>query len=161
DVHVTDPDRITIARRLAEAWPRRSSRRTEVYAVARRRGRLADGREPRPLMPAPLSPAAPDEADSLHADRFSTLPPLLAVHLGAGTAAKRWPPESWRILVARFLESGWRVVVVGGIEDRLLSTALAPHDRLRNWTGTLTVTQTTALLERADLFIGADSGPAH
>ena len=26
-----------------------------------------------------------DDADSLHADRFSPLPPLLAVHLGAGT----------------------------------------------------------------------------
>ena len=42
-----------------------------------------------------------------------------------------------------------------------LSSVLEPHDRLRDWTGSLTVTQTTALLERADLFIGSDSGPAH
>ena len=46
-------------------------------------------------------------------------------------------------------------------DDVPLSEALTLHDRLRDWTGTLTVTQTTALLERADLFIGADSGPAH
>ncbi len=52
-------------------------------------------------------------------------------------------------------------MVVGGQEDLPLSTVLEPHDRLRDWTGSLTVTQTTALLERADLFIGADSGPAH
>ena len=89
------------------------------------------------------------------------LPPLLAVHLGAGNAAKRWPTDSWKILIERFLDSGWRVVVVGGIEDLPLSDVLEPHDRLRDWTGSLTVTQTTALLERADLFIGADSGPAH
>ena len=99
--------------------------------------------------------------DWLHADRFSSLPPLLAVHLGAGNAAKRWPTDSWKILIERFLESDWRVVVVGGIEDAPLSSVLEPHDRLRDWTGSLTVTQTTALLERADLFIGSDSGPAH
>jgi heptosyltransferase-2 len=97
----------------------------------------------------------------LHSDRFSSGAPLLAVHLGAGTAAKRWPARSWKVLVDRFLDSGWRVIVVGGIEDLPLSTVLEPHDRLRDWTGTLSVTKTTALLERADLFIGADSGPAH
>ncbi len=43
----------------------------------------------------------------------------------------------------------------------LSSSVLEPHDRLRDWTGTMTVAQTTAFLERADLFIGADSGPAH
>jgi heptosyltransferase-2 len=159
EVHVSDSDRVLIARRLADAWPRRIARRAEVYARATRRGRLADGRDPRPAALQFETPS--DEADWLHADRFSPLPPLLAVHLGAGTAAKRWPLRSWQVLVERFLDTGWRVVVVGGIEDFPLSTCLKPHDRLRDWAGTLTVTQTTALLERADLFIGADSGPAH
>jgi heptosyltransferase-2 len=160
EVHVSDHDRVVVARRLAEAWPaRRSVRRSEVAVNAGRRGRPGDGREPRPnSLPAA---AVPDEADWLHADRFSPRPPLLAVHFGAGTAAKRWPARSWKVLVDRFLDSGWRVVVVGGIEDLPLSTVLEPHDRLRDWTGTMSVTQTTALLERADLFIGADSGPAH
>jgi heptosyltransferase-2 len=157
DVHVTDQDRVVVARRLAEAWPRRSPRRSELAVPVPRRRRLGDPRGPRPSAPGPM----PDEADWLHADRFTARPPLLAVHLGAGTAAKRWPTRSWKLLIARFLDDGWRVVVVGGIEDLPLSTALAPHDRLRDWTGTLSVTQTTALLERADLFLGADSGPAH
>src|SRR5262249_33993890 len=34
-------------------------------------------------------------------------------------------------------------------------------ENLQDWTGRMTVTQTAALLERADLFIGADSGPSH
>ena len=34
DVHISDADRIVIARRLAEAWPRRSVRRAGVYATA-------------------------------------------------------------------------------------------------------------------------------
>jgi ADP-heptose:LPS heptosyltransferase len=165
DVHVCDQDRIAIARRLAEAWPRRSIRRSESYAAAVQGAGVGDRRENR--LPSPLEGRATpidsivDDADYLHADRFTSRPPLLAVHLGAGNAAKRWPTGSWRALIEQFIESGWRIVVVGGIEDAHLSRVLEPHDRLRDWTGSLTVTQTTALLERADLFIGSDSGPAH
>lgn len=168
DVQVADEDRIAVARRLIEAWPRRSggTRRAEVAAAARGALTLA---EARPLSlrattaeaSAPSRQSAPDGPDWLHADRFGPNPPLLAVHIGAGNAAKRWPTSSWRALVQRFLDDGWRIVVVGGAEDLALSAQLPVHDRLRNWAGSLTVTQTTALLERADLFIGADSGPAH
>ncbi len=162
DVHVTDEDRIAVARRLAEAWPRRSAspRRAEVLARAPRARGHADMRAVRKPASAPAGPT-PDEPDWLHADRFAPLPPLLAVHLGAGNAAKRWPTRSWKLLVQRFLDDGWRIVVVGGVDDLALSTGLPEHDRIRDWAGTLTVAQTTALLERADLFIGADSGPAH
>ncbi len=157
-VTVRDLDRIMIARRLAEAWPRRVPRRSEALVKVARAERTLEVRRPRAASsPAPIT----DEPDWLHADRFSSLPPLLAVHLGAGNAAKRWPARAWKVLVERFLASGWRVIVVGGIDDIPLSSVLAPHDWLRDWTGTMTVAQTTALLERADLFIGADSGPAH
>jgi ADP-heptose:LPS heptosyltransferase len=159
DVYVSDADRIAIARRLAEAWPRKSPRRIGVFAATTAGARPGDGRETTSGTQAIES--INDGPDWLHADRFSSLPPLLAVHLGAGNAAKRWPTASWKILIERFLGNGWRVVVVGGIEDVALSSVLEPHDRLRDWTGSLTVTQTTALLERADIFIGSDSGPAH
>ncbi len=159
DVHVADEDRIAIARRLAEAWPRRTARRSEVHAVTHRRGSLAQGRD---LHSTPHTPhSVPDDADWLHADRFTRQPPLLAVHLGAGTRAKRWPVSSWMTLIDRYLNDGWRVVIVGGCEDIPLASGIEHHERLRDWAGTMTVSQTTALLERADLFIGADSGPAH
>jgi len=87
--------------------------------------------------------------------------PLLAVHLGAGTSAKRWPPRHWADLVARFLADGWRVVIVGGPEDAEATRDIQSDPNLHDWTGRLSVTETAALLERADLFIGADSGPAH
>ncbi|WP_165251408.1 glycosyltransferase family 9 protein [Paludisphaera soli] len=139
-VHVRDEDRAEVAARLLEAWPRRSGRRRERPSRAISGGE-ADGR--------------------LNAEQFRPHPPMLAVHLGAGTAAKRWPKRHWKALVERFLEDGWRVVIVGGPEDPPLSRILAPHDRLVDWSGRLSVPQTTALLERTDLFIGADSGPAH
>lgn len=162
EVHVQDEDRVAVARRLAEAWPRKGGpmRRAEVYARARQAAGDAESRPIRKPSAVPASPM-PDEPDWLHADRFASRPPLLAVHLGAGNAAKRWPARSWKALVERFLADGWRIVVVGGVDDLAISRGLPQHERLRDWAGSLTVAQTTALLERADLFIGADSGPAH
>ncbi|WP_165073687.1 glycosyltransferase family 9 protein [Paludisphaera rhizosphaerae] len=138
-VHVRDEDRAEVAARIFDAWPSRPDHRSRRFGKAARRG--SDAR--------------------LHADQFRPQSPMLAVHLGAGTAAKRWPKRHWKDLIERFLADGWRVVIVGGPEDPPLSRILAPHDQLVDWSGRLTVRETTALLERADLFIGADSGPAH
>ncbi len=151
-VGVTDADRVEIARRLREAWPGRAGRKSKVrvgQAVSSRRIGAAFRRRPT------------DDAEVLHAGRFGDESPLLAVHLGAGTSAKRWPPAHWNALLARFLGDGWRVVIVGGADDAVPADHRPAHPNFRDWTGRLAVTQTAAVLERADLFIGADSGPAH
>lgn len=158
-VHVDDRDRTTVARWLAEAWPRKHARRVEAAAAIIAGRGIKDHREHR--QPAVHTREQPRDADRLHAGRFGPLPPLLAVHIGAGTSAKRWPLRHWNTLIQRFLHDGWRVIVVGGPVDPPAAEVLPGHERLRDWTGRLSVTQTTALLERADLFIGADSGPAH
>jgi heptosyltransferase-2 len=150
-VPVSDDDRVRVGRRLRAAW--RGERKRARRAV--RAGLSGAAAEPRVVRPAP----GPDEPDQLHAGRFGAAAPLLAVHLGAGTAAKRWPATHWRALLARFLDDGWRVIVVGGADDS--HDRLPAHRNLRDWTGRLSVLETTALLERADLFLGADSGPAH
>ena len=157
-VHSTDRDRARIAQKLREAWPGRSSRlpalATSAVAALPRNGR------PRRIA-RKNEPDSWDEPEALHAGRFGAPAPLLAVHLGAGAAAKRWPTRHWRDLIARFLEDGWRVILVGGPDDVEVARGIEPHARLRDWTGRLAVTETAALLERADLFIGSDSGPAH
>lgn len=157
-VHATDRDRVLVAQRLREAWPGRLSR---ASASSVRVGKFVSGDGRRVRGAAPERAARVDAADWLHAGRFGAKAPLLAVHLGAGTAAKRWPTSHWQRLLGRFLDDGWRVVVVGGPEDADAALALEPHADLRDWTGRLTVPQTAAFLERADLFIGADSGPSH
>lgn len=162
-VHIQDEDRMFIAAKLLETWPRRTpaGRRHEapVHSTAGRE--LDDRRAPRATTGRQGKPPLDESAGWLHAERFNPQPPLLAVHLGAGTSAKRWPKGHWKTLIERFLADGWRIVVVGGPEDPPLSRVLTPHEQLVDWSGRLSVTQTTALLERADLFIGADSGPAH
>ena len=154
-VHTTDRDRVRVAQKLREAWPSRSAREHALASVTH-----SGGSRPR-RAPRKNGPDRWDEPDSLHAGRFGAPAPLLAIHLGAGAAAKRWPTRHWQGLVARFLEAGWRVILVGGPDDVEVARAIDPHARLRDWTNQFAVTETAALLERADLFIGSDSGPAH
>ncbi len=122
---------------------------------------------PGPFHPVPRDSVTPlpvpqgEDADDLLAGVFENHEPLLAVHVGAGTSAKRWPIEHWNTLLQRFLDDGWRVVVLGGSEDEELVQRLQPHPGLFVWTGLLSIAESAALLERADLFLGADSGPAH
>jgi ADP-heptose:LPS heptosyltransferase len=153
-VPASDIDRVHVAQRLRDAWPDRVARQL-VGASVGRSGRSVGG----------VSTAAPrlawDEPDWLHAGRFGEDAPLLAVHLGAGTSAKRWPSRHWKDLIGRFLGDGWRVLLVGGPDDVAVGAAMGRHERLRDWTGQLRLTETAALLERADFFIGSDSGPAH
>jgi heptosyltransferase-2 len=164
-VHVADRDRAAVARWLLDAWPRKTHRRVESTApaslVVATGPRITRHGAPGSHSPPPAPIPSAGDAEWLHAGRFGPIPPLLAVHIGAGTSAKRWPRRHWSSLIAKFLEDGWRVIVVGGHDDPPASALLPAHDRFRDWTGRMTVTQTTALLERADLFIGADSGPAH
>lgn len=148
-VEPTRGDRARVARRLHESWPPRRPQRRRVALLA---DRFMD-----------RFPAADRPARSARTalGRFGATPPLLVVHLGAGAAAKRWPIRHWQDLVDRFLAADWRVVVVGGIEDAPIAHELRPHPNLRNWAGRLILTETVALLDGADLFIGSDSGPAH
>ena len=148
-VHPTRIDRARVARRLVDAWPVRQRFRRVAVGVAVGAGSTFHpaGAEPRLNLPT--------------FGQLGAGPPILAVHLGAGAAAKRWPVRHWQDLVGRFLAEGWRVVVIGGAEDRPIARSLAPHANLRDWTGRLSLTESVALLESADLFIGSDSGPAH
>ncbi len=149
-VPISDRDRALVHLLMRRAWTagRRAIAVREKVVVG---ARLWSNRED------PIH----DDPDGLHAGRFGDVAPLLAVHLGAGTAAKRWPVAHWTALLERFLDDGWRVVVVGGREDASAAEALPAHPNLRDWTGQLTVTETAAVLERAEMFLGADSGPAH
>lgn len=158
EVYPTDHDRARVNHLLRERWPGRPQRsKTPASRI------LVGGGEvgPRRLGVEPRRPDVAYEAEALHAGRFGGDAPLLAAHLGAGTRAKRWPLSHWKDLLRRFRAEGWRVVIIGGPEDVPVSAGLERDPAILDLTGRLSVAETTALLERADLFIGADSGPAH
>jgi len=91
--------------------------------------------------------------------------PLVVLHVGAGTAAKRWPVAHWQRLTRWLVETGdAHVVLVGGAAERACAESIgrcSPGPAVLNWAGRLTLDELAALLEQARLVIGADSGPAH
>ena len=91
------------------------------------------------------------------------LPPLVAIHVGAGTPAKRWPTHYYHELICELHERlAATCILVGGPADRPIAQRL---DRMGtpacNWVGRLSLLELAALCQQMDVFIGPDSGPAH
>ena len=91
---------------LAEAWPRKRAGGRGRCRAAAVRPPAATGRRPGDRRPPARSVASARRRARLAPRRAGSAPrpPLLAVHLGAGTAAKRWPRRHWNSLIERFLE---------------------------------------------------------
>lgn len=94
---------------------------------------------------------------------------LIVLHISAGNPFRRWPPDSFASLVAMLLRRGprRRVIVVAGPADRDAAARVIGEatDRIdapdRVVSAEFTLDQLRALMERAALFIGGDSGPMH
>lgn len=88
----------------------------------------------------------------------------VVIHVGAGTAAKRWPVEHWRVLLAGLAARGGVAVALVGAESDTATARAILGSRpwpVVDWTGRLEIAELAAVLQQADLAIGADSGPAH
>lgn len=89
--------------------------------------------------------------------------PLIAIHCGGRHfIRKRWPMEYF-IQLVQALESGlgWRIMVIGGVEDLEIALALLARTNAMSSVGRLTLAQTAVLLQKCQLMIGNDSGPLH
>jgi lipopolysaccharide heptosyltransferase II len=97
--------------------------------------------------------------------------PLILLHVSAGNPFRRWPETSFAELTVRLIEGGadrW-VLLTGGPSDtaaaaRVRAAARARlgvrGDRVLDGEG-ITLPDLRALMDRASLFIGGDSGPLH
>jgi hypothetical protein len=81
--------------------------------------------------------------------------PLLVVHRGAGTPAKRWARDAFAAVVSAWLRRGGVVDLAGPAEagDEALDGAVA----VRDWS----LPDVAALLRLADRYVGNDSGVSH
>lgn len=92
---------------------------------------------------------------------------FLALGPGANFMGKRWPPERFAELAARVcgpggLMEGRPVLVLGGPEDRAIAAAVAgAAPGGVDVAGRLDLLASAALLKRAGLFVGNDSGLMH
>jgi predicted lipopolysaccharide heptosyltransferase III len=96
---------------------------------------------------------------------------LVIVHGAAGNEFRRWPASSFASVVASLAERGpdWVVAVLGGpgdestvmeIVNAARAAAYGTNDRIIPIVG-WPLEQVRALMERAELFVGGDSGPMH
>lgn len=127
---------------------------------------------PPPPLPSPGQPPTsfhptPEErawADGWVAANLAPGERLVVIHPGTGGPAKHWPPERWAAVAeALAAEPGVRLLLTGGpgeaplVEQVALLMAAAPL----TLAGQTSVGQLAALLGRAALVLGVDSGPLH
>ena len=123
------------------------------------------GAEPAGLRPRVAVTAADRAAAAEALDGVGT-GPLVAVHPGATDPRRRWPPRRLGELGAALAARGARVVLLGGpgdaaLVDEIRSGLGRAADRAVDLSGRLTLSGVVGVLERADLFVGNDSGPRH
>jgi ADP-heptose:LPS heptosyltransferase len=97
---------------------------------------------------------------------------VVVVHVSAGNPFRRWPLDSFASLAARLIQSdaNRRVVVVSGPSERAAASQVieraralvAPVDASAILDcGEFDLDELRALVDRASLYIGGDSGPLH
>lgn len=104
----------------------------------------------------------------------ASLPPRIGMHVGYGPRSRKrrqserlkgWALESWGRLAGRLVDSGARLVFTGSGEDEddvaAIAARLPPDAAVRNLAGRTSVRELAAVIEKLDLFVAVDSGPAH
>jgi len=120
----------------------------------------------------PADPAAAGRVEQmLHAAGFQTgRHTLVVIHVSAGNPFRRWPAEAFASLTADLVrrDSNRWVVLSSGPSDRPAAAAIAAaaRDRLGNPSAAilhpdLDVAELRAVIARAAVYIGGDSGPLH
>lgn len=90
---------------------------------------------------------------------------FVVMHPGARcNKNKRWELDNFVALGRRLIDNyGVRILIIGGVEDiplgKRISAALGPEALVL--AGQATLRETAAVIERAELYVGNDSGPLH
>lgn len=115
---------------------------------------------------------AADMSDRLARAGVTQAARVIVVHVSAGNPFRRWPLESFTTLVETLAsrEPDRRIIVTSGPSDREAAGHVIAHGRAALGLsredrivacGELSLSELRALLDRAALYIGGDSGPLH
>lgn len=122
-------------------------------------------RAPSVEFPLPVDPTAEARMDEFLARAgVKAGSRLVVVNPGAGRPAKRWPPARFRALTERLTgEAGASVLVVWGPEEAALTEAIADASEPRRalLAPPTDLQELLALLRRASVVVGGDTGPIH
>ncbi len=111
----------------------------------------------------PLLPEDHDEADRL-LRTLSLERPLIGIHSGARSPARRWPAERFAAVADTLAkEHGGCILLTGSEDERDLVAEVEARMSIPavNLAGKTSLGGLAALISRLDLFISNDTGPAH
>ncbi|MBI5559333.1 MAG: glycosyltransferase family 9 protein [Deltaproteobacteria bacterium] len=89
--------------------------------------------------------------------------PIICIHAGAGRLQKLWTIEGYADVADWLAARGHQVLFVGGPAEagRTEEILAKLQHRVFNFTGSLSLGELLALLEKCSVFLGNDSGPMH
>jgi ADP-heptose:LPS heptosyltransferase len=90
--------------------------------------------------------------------------PLIGIHAGAHAPARRWPAERFAVVADHLAQRfGAQIVLTGGPGDEEITQAVAKRMAAPalNVAGQTSLGGLAALIDRLDLFVANDTGPAH
>jgi ADP-heptose:LPS heptosyltransferase len=120
----------------------------------------------------PVDPGAAARVDCRLAEAGITADhAVIVIHVSAGNPFRRWPPESFAALASSLVRRsrGRRIVITSGPSDAEAAARVADDARARAGPdaaaivrcGEFDIPDLRALIERAALYVGGDSGPLH
>jgi lipopolysaccharide heptosyltransferase II len=120
----------------------------------------------------PVDAAAVERVDArLRAAGISVDAPLIVLHVSAGNPFRRWPAEAFAAAAAALASAdrSRRIIITSGPSEAAAAESVAEDARRRAGdaaagivrTGEFDLSELRALVERAALYIGGDSGPLH
>lgn len=91
--------------------------------------------------------------------------PVLALGVGTKMQAKDWGEDNWKQLIQKLTATlpGWRLVIVGSADERGRAEGCCSlwKGPSANLCGALSPRESAAMLKKAEVFVGHDSGPMH
>ena len=120
---------------------------------------------PAPAFGFPVPSQARRWADAILRELSNPGAPTVLLHPGTSPAGafKRWPVEGYARLAEGLVRAaGARILVTHGAEERALAEAVARRSAVSvALPATRSLGELAALIERASLFVSADTGPMH
>ena len=92
---------------------------------------------------------------------------LVAVHPGTSAPARAYPEPLWAAALDRLVQDGWQVALTGSAAEQPLTGRIlaaaggAAAVAIEDLAGRLDVAQLAAVLDRAEVTVVANTGPAH
>ena len=116
------------------------------------------------LLGRAVPPEPPRIAWRDHASPLEAGAPYVVLNPGSNEPARRWPLESYLSVAERVLDRGFRVVFVGGADERPESPELAEltaRPAVVDLIGRTSLAALMDLMRSASAVLSNDSGPAH